>query len=128
MLERRQESIAQWFARGSAALVAAFVLLFAIGEGGFSLFQATWTDVFLMTAFWVAIAGLAISWWSDWLGGSLAVGGMLAFYLGHRWLAGTWPGGWVFPLIAFTGALVLLVACFGPMRTNSANVLKGSPS
>lgn len=124
----RMHVVLRWLTRAAAVLVIAMVLLVYVGEGGFNPFQLTWNEAVLMTAFWVAIAGLAVAWWSEWLGGSLAVGGMLVYYFGHRWIAGTWPAGWAFRLIALTGALVLLVACLGPSRTKNANAWKGSPS
>jgi hypothetical protein len=128
MNEPRWQSTLRWIARGASALIVGVILMIAVGEGGFNPLQLNWNEAVLMTAFWIAIAGLVVAWWSDWLGGSLAVGGMLVFYIGHRWTAGAWPAGWAFPLVAFVGSLVLMVACFRPERAKSEKSFRGSPS
>lgn len=114
--------------RLASLLVVGLVVLIYVGEGGFNPFRLTGSEAALMTLFWIAIAGLVVTWWSESLGGALTVGGMLCYYLAHRWIAGTWPAGWAFRLIALTGALVLIVACFAPSSPKSTRTLKESPS
>ena len=109
---RRGFRILRWAARIAGALAAAFIAITFIGSGigaGFgSLLHLTLRESLMMAAFFSVWLGLILGWWHELLGGSLTVGGMIAFYLLDIAFSGTPPRGVVFPLIAAPGLLFLV--------------------
>lgn len=54
------------------------------------------------------MAGMAIAWWSEWLGGAISVASLLAFYLVYGLLlSDRFPGGGYFIVFAAPGFLFL---------------------
>jgi hypothetical protein len=103
----------RWLVRALAAGIVVMAFSFLIGEGGFHPFLRPADETVLMVLFWAAIAGLVLGWWSEWIGGLVTVGSILLFYLVHQFIAGSFPKGWAFALIALPGLLFLAIAmCF----------------
>lgn len=88
----------------------AFVLVFLFGEGltvnGHGPTLAEW----IALAFWPGgvLVGLVIAWFRERLGGAIAVGSLLAFYVCLFVERGAFPGGPYFLLVAAPGFLFLL--------------------
>ena len=93
--------VARWTARVLAGAVLLLFVAFAMGEG---LPPVSW----LSGALSVVIAGLAVAWLHDLLAGALIVIGTAAFYVINFAQSGSFPGGWVFPLLFIPGVLLLM--------------------
>lgn len=111
----------RWTARILGLVVTGLVLAFIVGTGGFNSLQLTGRDAALMLPFGIAIAGLVIAWWSELVGGLLAVDGILLFYGIHWYLTGRFPEGVYFGLIALPGLLFLAGATLDNKRRLVAN-------
>lgn len=98
----------------------AFLLLFLIGEGlsGPRVMPTTMEWIGLLFFPIGLLLGLLLAWRWEGLGGAIAVGSFLLFYLWIRFEAGRWPGGPYFALLAAPGLLFLLVA--GWERANAS--------
>ena len=99
--------ILHWVAR-SLSVVSIFVLLlFVVGEGfnPAALRSREWA---LMIFFPIGvIAGMAVAWSREGLGGAIAVVSLIAFYLMHLLFSGGFPRGWAFVAFASPGFLFL---------------------
>lgn len=100
--------ILRWSTRVLSILAVGIVLLFAFGEGMNLLhFAAHDWVLFMFFPFGVCL-GMAVAWRWEGLGGGITVACLAAFYLAHRLLAPSFPGGFAFLTIAAPGFLFLL--------------------
>jgi hypothetical protein len=101
-------TVIRWLARIWSIASIGFVLAFVLGEG-LNPVQLTLREGVLLLFFPVGLGlGLILAWlWAD-LGGSLAVGCFIAFYLLHFVWYGNFPHGPYFALVAAPGFLFLL--------------------
>jgi hypothetical protein len=110
--------VLNWIARIWNLAGIAFVLLFLFGEvlsgHGVRPTAAEWMGL----ALWpggVGI-GLAIAWFRKRLGGAVAIGSLIAFYLWNLLERGRFPGGPYFLLVAAPGVLFLLSSLLSRRR------------
>jgi hypothetical protein len=97
----------QWLARLLGLASVALLALFIFGEG-FNPLRMTRGELVLSLFFPLGvIAGLALAWWKEGVGGTLCVGSLLAFYAAHYLIAGDFPRGWAFLVFALPGFLFL---------------------
>jgi hypothetical protein len=102
----------RWTARLVAILLLGTVFLIFIGEGllgggGPNLAKMDWTGRLMFVAMWGSVAGFAVLWWRELLGGLLVIGGTAVFYwLNHR-ASGKFPCG-AFPLFYVPGILAVV--------------------
>lgn len=102
-------AIVRWTARTLSLLSAAVLLLFLGGGEQFDLSRLTpreWTGLLLFPG--GIIAGFAIAWWKEGLGGAVTMGSLLAFYVIYGWVLHGRIGGWWFFVFASPGVLFLL--------------------
>jgi hypothetical protein len=98
------------FARIWSLASIAFVLIFVLGElrngHGPTPTGAEWIGL----AFWPSgvIVGLIVGWFRKGLGGAIAIGSLVAFYVWNLLERGTFPRGPYFILVAGPGVLFLL--------------------
>ncbi len=97
----------RWVARLTGSFLILLFAVFAIGEG-IRLDRLTVPEAVMMIALTVALFGLLIAWRYESFGGLLVLAGMAVFYLTNLVMAGRAPGGWVFPLMPFAGALFVI--------------------
>jgi len=111
--EGKAVTIVRWIARVAAGLASAMILLFLVGntlsEGLAPLLHMSLRESALMAAFGVVWLGLMLGWRWEILGGSLTIGGMVAFYLLDCAFSGTLPRGPYFLMLASPGLLFLYV-------------------
>ena len=102
---------ARWFARFWSVVSILFVLVFAIGEmiggNGPRPTAQEWVGL----ALWpVGVsAGLVVAWYREKIGGMLALGCFLAFYVWNLFRSGRLPRGPFFFLVAAPSLLFLVV-------------------
>lgn len=104
----------RWVARGWSLLSIGTVLAFFIGEGFHPSEVASageWIGLFFFPL--CVCAGLVLGWRREKLGGTIAVGGLLSFYLLHLLTVGDFPRGWAFAAIVAPGPLFLLCGSLG---------------
>ncbi len=97
----------RWIARLWAVLSLLFLLAFVVGEG-IGLQRTRDLVAFLFFPLGVG-AGLVVAWWRERLGGLIAVGSLVAFYLTLYLFDGRLPRGPYFLLVAAPGVLFLLL-------------------
>jgi hypothetical protein len=95
-----------WIARVWSIASVALVVLFIVGERSLPASQVEWLDFLFFPA--GVCAGLCLAWWREGLGGSVAVGSLVVFYLVHFLTSGTFPKGLAWLLFAAPGPLFLL--------------------
>ncbi|MFZ0479647.1 MAG: hypothetical protein WAL71_10890 [Terriglobales bacterium] len=107
------ELITRWIARVWSILCFALVLAFAVTEVLQGSGPSPTRNEWLGLVFWPigVCVGLAVAWLREELGGSLALGCLIAFYVWNLVRSGHWPQGPFFFLIAAPG-LVFLLAGF----------------
>ena len=99
----------RWLARLVGFGVVSVFVVFALGEGVvFGLLSRS--ELLMMTALGVSLAGVVAGWRSEIVGGTLNIGGMLAFYALNFAATGRIPAGPLFPLLMLPG--VLYVICW----------------
>jgi hypothetical protein len=99
--------ILQWLARGLSIVSIFVLLLFFIGEG-FNPAALRSREWVLMIFFPLGVvAGMAIAWRREGLGGAITVVSLIAFYLTHLLFSGGLPRGWAFVAFASPGFLFL---------------------
>ena len=113
-----------WIARIWSLAAIAFVLVFLFGEGlsggGVRPTAAEWIGL----ALWpggVGI-GLAVAWFRKGLGGAIALGSLIGFYVWNLLERGRFPRGPYFFLVAAPGILFLLLSLLSrpPQETRPA--------
>jgi hypothetical protein len=87
------------------------ILLFFVGEalphGGPNLARMNWPERLMFLAMFLSVAGFALLWWRELLGGLLVVAATAAFYGLNYYASGKFPGG-AFPLFYIPGILAIL--------------------
>lgn len=107
-LPHRAITVIHWMARIWSIVSLGFVLAFVLGEG-LNPVQLTLREGVLLLFFPVGLVlGLIVAWWRAGLGGGLAAGSFIAFYLLHFIWYGDFPRGPYFALVAAPGFLFLL--------------------
>ncbi len=105
-------NILRWIARICALLSIGFVLIFLFGEGltvdGVWPTPTEWIGL-LFFPFGLAI-GLLIAWRNELMGGLIAVGSLVAFYLWNFVVRGELPSGPYLLLLALPALLFLILA------------------
>ena len=103
--------VVRWIARIGAGLTAVFTLFMFVGsvfdEGIQPLLHLTARESVMMAAFGIMWLGLVLGWKWERIGGALAVGGMIAFYLFDYAFSGELPRSIIFFVLAFPGILFL---------------------
>lgn len=124
MSETLASKALNWIARIWSLAGIAFVLVFLFGEG-FSGHGVRPTAVeWIGLALWpgcVAV-GLVVAWFRKGLGGAVAIGSLVAFYVWNLLERGTLPRGPYFLLVAAPGVLFLLLSLLSrpPQETRPA--------
>ena len=112
----------RWIARIGAGLTAVFILFMFVGngfdEGMQPLLHLTARESAMMAAFGIMWLGLVLGWRWELVGGALAVGGMVIFYLFDFLFSGELPRSLIFFILAFPG--ILFLYC-GVMEKRSAS-------
>ncbi|HEX4946744.1 MAG TPA: hypothetical protein VFZ34_08780 [Blastocatellia bacterium] len=100
-----------WTARVLSLLSIVIILSFFISEG-FNPAHVSAGEWALLLCFPLSVmGGMLVAWRKEALGGAIAVGGLLGFYLVHAALAGGHlPRGWAYLLFASPSFLFLLSA------------------
>ena len=99
-----------WSARATSVVSVGLLLLFFIGEGfdPSGVTPRQWVGLIFFPL--GVVAGMAVAWWREGVGGLVTVGSLLGFYVWHV-LAGGWvPRGFIFVVFALPGFLFLLHA------------------
>ena len=102
--------VARWIARGWSILSILFVLAFAIGEGMASRGPRPGLHEWVgLALFPIGVGvGLVVAWYREELGGILALGCLIAFYVWNLLRSGHLPRGPFFSLIAAPGLFFLM--------------------
>ena len=110
MRETPESRALAWVARIWSLASIAFVLFFVFGEGLSGHGARPTATEWIGLAFWPGgvVAGLVVAWFRKGLGGSIAMGSLIAFYVWNLLERGTFPGGPYFLLVAAPGILFLL--------------------
>ena len=112
-----------WVARIWSLASVGFVLLFLVGDGlngqGAKPTGAEWIGL----AFWPGgvCFGLIIAWFRIRLGGAIATGSLLGFYVWYLLDRGTFPGGPYFILVAAPGVLFLVASLLSIPRQQTSS-------
>ena len=110
MSETQGSRVLIGFARIWSLASIAFVLIFLFGEvlsgNGARPTAAEWVGL----ALWPGgvVVGLVVAWFRKGLGGAVAVGSLIAFYVWYLLERGTFPRGPYFLLVAAPGIVFLL--------------------
>ena len=111
-MNQKTTRIIRWIGRAWAALMVTFMLFMFIAhiieDGIGPALNFSLRDSTMMVSMVISVLGLALAWKWERLGGILALGGMVAFYILDFAFTGTFPRGPVFLIIAFPGVLFLL--------------------
>jgi hypothetical protein len=112
------ELLIRWIARVWSILCFALVLAFTVTEAIQRSGPPPTLNEWLGLIFWPigVCVGLAVAWFREELGGSVALGCLIAFYVWNLARSGHWPQGPFFFLIAAPG-LVFILAGFLSHRT-----------
>lgn len=110
--------VLRWIARILSITSVAVLTLFLFGEGSFS--SVTLKEGIGLVFFpFGLIIGLVLAWWKEFIGGAIAVGSILGFYVIYELLiSGSWPKGPWFAVFAIPGALFLLYGILGIVRNS----------
>jgi hypothetical protein len=102
--------IARWIARVSSVLSIAFVFAFALGESAQAIGPRLTILEWIGLALWPVgvCVGLILAWHREELGGIVALGCLIAFYVWNLLRSGHLPQGPFFFLIAAPGLLFLI--------------------
>jgi hypothetical protein len=96
----------RWIARIGSLLSAFCVVAAAIGGNGG---MPTINEAVGLLLFPIGVlAGFAIAWWCEGLGGAVTIGSVIAFYVWHGGVQGRMPSGPYFAILAAPGLLFLL--------------------
>jgi hypothetical protein len=98
----------RWTARLLALVVLGFLLAISIGERSALMARLNPAESGQMLLFLAAALGLALAWHREAPGGALTLAGLALFYLNKYRLAGRFPGGWAFAVMAVPAVLFLI--------------------
>jgi hypothetical protein len=99
--------ILHWLARALSVISILILLLFVVGER-FNPAALRSREWILMIFFPIGvIAGMAVAWGREGLGGAITFVSLVAFYLTHFLFTGGFPRGWAFVAFASPGFLFL---------------------
>jgi len=98
--------VVRWTARLWSIASVGLVLFFIVGEGVKIARPSEWL-LFLFFSIGIS-AGMILAWWKEEIGGSIAVGSLLLFYMIHFASARRFPHGCAFLVFSFPGFLFLL--------------------
>lgn len=108
------ENIARWTARIVGSLLVLLVLAIFVGEGIFEgtsgLAGLEIRDYVMFAAMFAMVAGLALAWKWEGIGGGLAILGFVTFWLANYLSTGRLGAGWVVGLFPLVG--LLFVYCW----------------
>lgn len=104
-------TVLRWTARAMSIISIGVLLLFFIGEG-FNPSRVSLQEWALFLCFpLTVVVGLIWAWRSEWLGGTIAMSGLLFFYITHAVVAdGYLPRGWAFGVFTSPALFFLLYA------------------
>ena len=110
MSETPESRALTWVARIWSLASIAFILIILFGEGLSGHGARPTTTEWIGLALWPAgvTLGLIVAWFRKGLGGVIAVGSLIAFYVWNLLERGTFPRGPYFVLVAAPGILFLL--------------------
>ena len=102
--------VARWIARGWSILSILAVFVFALGEIARPIGPRPTPQEWVGLALWpIGVAvGLIVAWYREELGGILALGCLIAFYVWNLLRSGHLPHGPFFLLMAAPGLLFLI--------------------
>jgi len=98
--------VVRWVARLWTIGSIGLILVFLVGERSYPQIPAEWLG-FLFFPFGISV-GMILAWWREGIGGTIAVGSLVLFYVIHLTTAGTLPRGWAWLLFVAPGFLFLL--------------------
>jgi hypothetical protein len=108
-------SMIRWIARVGATLLLIIVIMLIFGEGVPSV-KLTVTEIILFIPFLVMVAGLAVSWKVECLGGFLTVGGFIVFWAIDSIASGNLSIGKFFFFFPAVGVLFILCCLIDKKR------------
>lgn len=100
--------VLRWIARIWSSLAFAVILMFVLGEGLPKPADLSSMRSIMLLSLLATWLGLPVGWRWERLGGSLIVGGMVAFHSFNVLESGHFPRGWVFGFLAAPGVLFLI--------------------
>ena len=118
MSETAKSRAVTWVARIWSLASIAFVLAFLFGEGLSAHGAKPTATEWIGLALWPAsvVVGLVVAWFRKGLGGAIAVGSLIAFYVWNLLERATFPRGPYFLLVAAPGILFLLSSLLSQSR------------
>lgn len=113
--------VLRWTARILGITSVAVLLLFLFG-GSESLSSITVNQAVGLFFFpFGLIIGLVLAWWREFIGGAVAIGSVLGFYIIYELLINhSWPRSWWFAVFAIPGALFLLYGMLAIVRNSGS--------
>ena len=112
----------RWVARILSILNVGIVMMFLFGEG-LLLSSFTGRDFLLFLFFPLGMCiGIVLAWWWEGIGGGIAVGSLVAFYLVHYLTSQCFPRGAAFMLLALPGILFFVCWLWKRLRTQMQGV------
>lgn len=114
--------IARWVARAWSVLNVLIIFLFAIGQSLRPVGPVPTIQEWIGLALWPVgvAAGLLLAWLRELLGGFLAIGCLVAFYIWNLLRSGHLPRGPFFLLIAAPAFVFLLAGTLSPRSARSS--------
>ncbi len=109
----------RWVSRVLATLLAAIILVFAVGEG-FNPFHLSFRELLLSIAFLILWSGLIVGWFREKAGGLLIIAGWALFYVFNLMFSHRFPRGWFMLTLIVPGILYLLCDWFQKNKLMSA--------
>ena len=105
---RRKLFALAWTARALSLVSAGLLLLFFIGEGfdPSRVAPRDWAGLLFFPL--GVVAGMAVGWWREGVGGAVSVVSLLAFYAWHILVDGGPPNGVAFVAFTLPGFMFLL--------------------
>jgi hypothetical protein len=118
--------VARWAGRLLGLGIVGLVVLFLIGTGGFNPMNLGLPEALEMVFLFTTCAGLLLAWRWEWMGGALAIAGVLLFQLVEFVTNGRLFNLWLFGAMLLAGALMLLSQVLG--RASAEPSAARSPS
>lgn len=93
----------RWLGRGTGILLFISSILLWLGEGGVNPAQSTFLENIQTLLFFLALAGLLLSWWKERIGGSLTVASLAGFCFLELLISNQPPRGILYTAFFFSG-------------------------